>query len=133
MKITAANLAPWGAANLTFDDGSTAHTDNINTSTYADALMVYVQNGGVCGAYVEPKVPDQVNLWQAKAVLHNVGKLDAANAAIAAANNPVLTAFWAGATAIDRTSPTLMALAQNLGMSSADVDAMFIAAAKIAL
>jgi hypothetical protein len=82
---------------------------------------------------VVPVVPDTVALWQAKAALSAAGLLTQADAAIAAANNSVLTLFWATAANLDRASPTLATLAGALNLSSAQVDQLFIQAAGVSL
>ena len=78
-------------------------------------------------------VPGSVALWQAKAVLQASGLLDAADAAIASANNPVLNQYWNSGANIDRTSPTLASLGASLNLTSVQIDQMFIEAATISL
>ena len=78
-------------------------------------------------------VPANVALWQAKAALQLAGKLDGANSAVLAMNNPVLTSFWNDANFIDRASPTLGQMAASLGMTSADIDNLFIKAESLKL
>lgn len=78
-------------------------------------------------------VPATVAMWQAKAALQSAGLLTAAANAVTAAGNPALTAFWPGAASIDRTSPTLAAIAATLGLTSAQIDALFVAAGGISL
>lgn len=80
-------------------------------------------------------VPAQVATWQLKiAMLQTPSKagggrtlLDDANALAAAAGGAVAIA-WAGATTVERTSPTIAAMAPRLGLSDADIDALFIVA-----
>jgi hypothetical protein len=88
---------------------------------------------GVAVADVPPPVPAQIALWQAKAALQGAGLLDRANAAIAAADNPVLSLFWQTATTIDRTSSTLAQVSARLGMTGEQVDQLFIEASMIVL
>ena len=80
-----------------------------------------------------PIVPTSVAMWQAKAALQAAGLLASAQAAVTAANDPVLTEFWADASSIDRSSPTLASIATTLKLTPAQVDALFIAAAGISL
>jgi len=80
-----------------------------------------------------PVVPASVAMWQAKAALQAAGLLTSATAAVAAASNPVLTAFWEGASTIDRSSPTLAGIAAALSLTSEQIDALFIQAASISL
>ena len=84
-------------------------------------------------AKVANPIPATVAMWQAKAALQAAGLLDKATAAITAANNPVLTAFWSGAATIDRTSPTLASIGTALGLTSSQLDQLFVSAAAISL
>lgn len=91
-------------------------------------------NGVVTPAPPPPvAVPATVAMWQAKAALQGAGLLDKANGAVVASGSSVLEAFWSGAASIDRASPTLASIAAVLGLSDAQVDALFIAAAGISL
>ena len=92
-------------------------------------VQEWVAAGNTIAPYVPPvvsAVPASIALWQAKAALQMAGKLDAANSAVAAMNNPVLTSFWNDANFIDRASPTLGQIGVTLGMTSADIDNLFI-------
>lgn len=85
-------------------------------------------------------VPQSAEMWKAKAVMagrpskSNVGKtlLDDANGVIAAASQSVQIA-WANAADLSRSSQTVGLLATSIGLSSADLDALFIAAAAFTL
>jgi hypothetical protein len=78
-----------------------------------------------------PTVPASVKMWQAKAALAAIGKLEPANAAIAAGGSDPLKLAWEYATDISRASASVAAIAGVLGMTSAQVDALFIGAAAI--
>lgn len=78
-----------------------------------------------------PPVPAQVALWQARAALAQQGLLDAASAKVAASGNPVLTAVWEYGNVITRASPGLALLAGALGLTEAQVDDLFRAAAAL--
>ena len=78
-------------------------------------------------------VPASVHMWQAKVALASAGKLDAANAAVAASGNVALQTAWALAPEISRASPSVAAMGAAIGMQAADLDALFIAADKIAV
>lgn len=75
-------------------------------------------------------VPASVTRFQARAALHEAGLLDQIEAAVAAAD-PLTREAWASATAFERSSPTIAALAAALGLSLADIDALFRRAAQI--
>ena len=81
-------------------------------------------------APLPPRVPYTVTPFQAKAAIYAAGLLPAVEAAIAAAPK-VAQLAWSDATEFTRDSPTIAALSAQLGLSSAQVDALFIAAAAI--
>jgi len=125
-QFPAASPAAWPSAwSMTLAD------DGVSATLDTDSAIVPA--GLPAGASALPIAPSSVALWQAKAALHQVGLLDQASAATAAMNSPVLNAFWANASTLERASPTLASLATALNLSSAQVDALFIAAAQIAL
>lgn len=94
---------------------------------------------GELGAYWEreapPKrVPREILNWRAKAVLGKMGLTDKINAMIEAipeADRLVIAAAWNGNASLARKGATVSALAAALGLSDADVDALFIAADSI--
>lgn len=75
-------------------------------------------------------VPAEVTRAQGKLALLNAGLLANAQAAATAAGQAAEIAFNDALT-YERTSPTLNALATALGLSSNDLDALFIAASKL--
>ena len=78
-----------------------------------------------------PRVPREVDLWQAKAVMSAQGLIPAVESAIAAMLEPQRTDVgfaWAGNARLPRHGPTVAALAPALGLTSDQVDAWFIAA-----
>lgn len=78
-------------------------------------------------------VPIRVEMWKAKASLDAAGKLDAVNEFVEGhkSDNPVLWHFWNSATTIERNSNNLNNFASAVGMDHNELDALFIAAAKI--
>lgn len=76
-------------------------------------------------------VPQSVDMWQARAALRAAGKLDAANAVIAAAGNPTLSDAWEYGNTITRGSPAIASLGAALGLTDADIDGLFVAASNI--
>lgn len=97
-----------------------------------EAGIEWRYNGGTfsppAATPVAPGVPESVALWQARAILAQQGLLDNANAAVAASDDPVLKAVWEYGNHISRSSPGLIALGATLGMSDAQIDALFVAA-----
>lgn len=76
-------------------------------------------------------VPVSVGPAQAKTALYNSGKLEAAQAAIDAANYPPMTIYWESATIWLRSHPYLQGLAVELGLDDDQVDDLFRAAAAL--
>jgi hypothetical protein len=84
------------------------------------------------GAVVEqPTVPVSVTRFQARAALYMANLLDDVDAAVAASGNVLAQLAWADAQAFERSSPTIAAMAAAVGLSAAEVDALFIAADQI--
>jgi hypothetical protein len=83
-------------------------------------------------------VPDSVSLTQAKLALLQAGKFNAVNIAV---NNAVATLpgtqgqeaqiYWTSTDRVHRSSPLLQAVAASAGLSSADLDSLFILAATL--
>lgn len=82
--------------------------------------------------YVPPParvpVPQVLTARQAKLVLHAAGLLDDVDAAVAAADKATQIE-WEYATEIRRDWPTLVAMADALGMTDAQLDDLFVAGA----
>ena len=82
-----------------------------------------------------PQVPQQVTPRQARLALLQIGKLDAVSAALAAIPDPAQRTAaqieWEYATVIERNSPLVTSLAAGLGLTAADIDALFEAASRI--
>lgn len=126
--------SPETAVAITMDDGTVWQCD---ASLPADTdirrqLAEWIAAGGVIAPYVAPMppVPVSVTAFQAKAALLNAGLLDKAQAAVSAAA-PIVQLAWATAQSYERSSPTVAALAAALGLSDAQVDDLFRAAALI--
>jgi len=96
---------------------------------------------GELGPYWEreapPKrVPREILNWRAKAVLGKMGltkKIDAMIEAMPESDRLVIAAAWNGNASLARKGATVSALASSLGLSDADVDALFIAADSITI
>lgn len=78
----------------------------------------------------QPPVPASVTPRQARLALLAAGMLDTANAAVAASDKPTQIA-WDYATTIERANPVIAAMAGTLGLTAAQVDDLFRAAAQI--
>jgi hypothetical protein len=77
-----------------------------------------------------PEIPSSVSPAQARLALHGAGLLTRVEAIVAAADVPTQIA-WNNASIIERTSPTVAALAGALGLTDAQLDDLFTAAAGI--
>ena len=96
---------------------------------YADMLANWVAD--YVPPHPEPEtVPTVLTSRQAKRVLLKAGLLDDVEAAVAAADRETQI-DWAEATEMRRDWPTLVAMAQALDMSDAQLDDMFIEGAKL--
>lgn len=93
-------------------------------------LREVLTNAG-CPELAPGFVPASVALWKARAALESTGLLASADAAVAASGNPAVKAAWEYATELQRDSPAIVGLASALGLSSAQLDALFIQAAAI--
>lgn len=81
-----------------------------------------------------PPVPDQVTMRQARLALLGAGLLDDVTAAIDALPEPTRTAArieWEYSTSVQRHRGLVQQLGSALGMTSEQLDALFIAAAAI--
>lgn len=77
-------------------------------------------------------VPPVVSRFQARAALHLAGLLDDVEAMMALPETPVLAKLaWADAQEFERGSPTIAALAGQIGLTEAQIDQLFMDAAGI--
>ena len=79
-------------------------------------------------------VPQEVTMRQARLALHAAGKLLAVNAAISALPDPPKTAAlieWEYSSTVRRDSQFVAMLGPALGLDSAALDALFVAASKL--
>lgn len=72
-------------------------------------------------------VPLVVSMMQAQLALQAAGKLSAVNTAVAGADANTQI-YWNTATALHRDHPVVAALGAAVGLSSAQIDALFVAA-----
>lgn len=90
--------------------------------------------GEIAELLVMPAVPQSVTMRQARLALLAAGMLPAVEAAIAALPEPDKTAAqitWEFAATVDRWFGMVPALAAALGMTDAQIDTLFIEAAKL--
>lgn len=76
-------------------------------------------------------VPSSVSRFQALAALSNAGLLSRAQAAVNSATDPLVSLAWNNAQDFRRDSSMIASLAPAIPLTSAQIDALFIAAAQI--
>lgn len=72
-----------------------------------------------------------VSRFQARAALHLAGLLPSVEALMAGDVDPIAKLAWEDAQEFKRMSPTILALSQSLGLTDAQLDALFDAAMSI--
>jgi len=81
-------------------------------------------------AVLAPPIPQSVTPYQARAALLAAGLLDSVNAAVTKAGGQTQLA-WEYATTVERSSTFIAAVQPTLGLSDAQVDALFVAATNV--
>ena len=137
MTIAALLLAaPASAATYAVQDGSGTTLNCVawdGVTPWTPPAGTTVVMAPACSIAQQPApVPQVISIAQAKAALAAAGLLDAANAAVAATGaNSQTSIAWQYATEFHRDSPNIAAVAAALGLTSAQVDALFVTAAQI--
>ena len=83
---------------------------------------------------IQPAIPAEVTMRQARLALLGAGKLAGVEAAIASMPEPHRTAAsieWEYSYSLQRNNPFVSQLGAALGLDDAGIDALFIAAAKL--
>lgn len=110
-------------------DGASIPADPANTD-YQQYLQ-WLAEGNTPEPYVAPPppVPSTVSRFQARAALVQAGHFDAVDALMSGLPKTDLRRMaWDDAAQFERSSATLIAMQQLLGLSDAEVDALFVAA-----
>ena len=81
---------------------------------------------------LQPIIPQTVTRFQARAALYQAGLLDQVETLMNDPETPTLARLaWQDAQSFERQSPTIAAMATALGLTDAQLDDLFIAAAGI--
>jgi len=111
---------------------------SFNASTHQlGEKMLGIREGGAV-AYMwsvvplpPPQVPDQIQMWQARAILFRNGLLGQVEQAVKAATNPEIEIAWEYAPNVVRQSAFVSAMAAAINLDNATIDNLFIEGAKI--
>lgn len=78
-----------------------------------------------------PYIPQQITPYQGKAQLLTEGMLSDVEAIVSTSTDPYLKLAWNNAIMWERQSPMIASVAAAMGMTDAEVDDLFVAAAQI--
>ena len=115
-------------ANVTLDSSGNV------TGVYANAQpasIVIPDDDARVTAFYAPPIPQAIAMWQARAAIATAGLTSQIQAAVTASGNQAYIAAWEYDTTVSRTSPMITALGASIGLTSAQIDALFIAAAAL--
>lgn len=111
------------------DDGASYTSFLVNAEgSYQDAYRAWLDAGNVTEPYAPPPpaIPQQVPMWAVRTVLQNDGLFDQADALVKASTDNALKNVWEYGNFADRNSNAIATLAAALGLTSEQVDQMFI-------
>ena len=124
-------------AELIETDGDIAEMFHPSLTWVLASADVAIGDEYVAGQFDRPQppappsaVPTSISPAQARLALLHAGLLDQVEAAVAAGDRATQIA-WEMATVIERSSPTVVALSAALGLTDAQLDALFTTAAGI--
>lgn len=82
-------------------------------------------------AKIKKNIPQDVPIWAVRVILKNYGIFNQAEALITASTDIKLKMVWEYGNYVSRNSPAIATLAVALGLSSDQVDEMFIEAGEL--
>jgi hypothetical protein len=116
--------------------GEVVPSFNASTHQLGEKMLGILEDGTV--AYLwsvvplpPPPVPDQIQMWQARAILFRYGLLGQVEQAVKAATNPEIEIAWEYAPNVVRQSAFVSAMAAAINLDNAAIDNLFIEGAKI--
>ncbi len=95
-------------------------------ATYENGVLISIE-----GEPPPPIVPNEIQMWQARAILFRSGLLGQVEQAVAASGNTEIEIAWEYAPNVVRRSSFVLALAGALGLDDGTIDNLFIEGAKI--
>ena len=126
----------WGAYQVTpatprrvFGGAPTLHYTFASRAEFQTALASAELNPADA-----PRVPGSITMRQAQLALMAAGRLPAVNAAVAAmpgAQGDAARIEWNASSTVERNKPLVLVMASALGLTSAQIDALFIAGEKL--
>ena len=120
------NVAGW----IEFNDGTPNESITVLPTWANDALLQWEQANTPPVNPTEPTIPTSVSMRQARLALLQQGLLATVNAAIAAGGEADKIA-WEYATEVDRSDVLVQNLAAGLGLTSAQLDDLFLLASTL--
>ena len=95
---------------------------------FAIEYRAWLAEGNTPNPYVPPPpaIPQQVPMWAVRTVLQNDGLFDPADALVEASTDNALKNVWEYGNFADRNSSAIATLSAALGLTSEQVDQMFI-------
>lgn len=122
------------AIEITLSDGSVWYdfAGNPPNNDFRRALAEWIDGGGIIGPFVPPApVIRPVSRAQALMALYNAGKLEDLEAIVAAHPYQPVRIWYSSANSWERNHAYVAMLGPEMGLSDAQIDSLFIAAASL--
>jgi hypothetical protein len=130
--LTSATLAANAQTVIRNADGANIPPDPLNADF--QTYLGWLGAGNTPTPYAPPPAPvPTCQLWQLQAVM-TAAQWTAAQGAVAALNNPAVSAFFAhGTNVIPANSTTLLSLGETIGLTAAQITALVQQAAAVSI